>query len=68
VRGTASALRARSATHLVLLGGRALDAPRFLEWNFVASSRARIEAAKERWRSRQFPAIPGDDDEFIPLP
>jgi redox-sensitive bicupin YhaK (pirin superfamily) len=53
---------------LLLLGGAAMDGPRFLSWNFVASSRERIEAAKEAWVGRRFPVVPGDEAEFIPLP
>jgi hypothetical protein len=37
-------------------------------WNFVSSDPARIEQAKDDWRARRFPAVPGDDVEFIPLP
>lgn len=61
-------LQAESDTRLVLLGGAPLEGPRFIEWNFVASSKARIERAKDDWRNRRFPSIPGDDQEFIPLP
>jgi hypothetical protein len=41
---------------------------RFIEWNFVSSSRERIEQAKQAWQAREFPVVPGDDIEFIPLP
>lgn len=51
----------------ILLGGEPVG-ERVMYWNFVASTPEKIEAAKERWRSRGFPPIPGDDDEFIPLP
>jgi len=51
----------------VSFGGPPLDAPRYLDWNFVASSRDRLERAKADWRARRFPSVPGDDD-FIPLP
>ena len=54
-------------TRALLLGGPALG-PRFIEWNFVASTRERIERARDAWRARQFPSIPGDDREFIPWP
>jgi redox-sensitive bicupin YhaK (pirin superfamily) len=40
---------------------------RFIFWNFVSSSSARIEQAKQDWQEGRFPAVPGDD-EFIPLP
>ena len=42
--------------------------PRLIEWNFVASSRERLEAAKDDWRAGRFPLPVGDDAEFIPLP
>ncbi|MFO0664089.1 MAG: pirin family protein [Polyangiaceae bacterium] len=66
----ASTLEARTSCHVVILGGPPLDAPRYLYWNFVASSKGRLEAAKEAWRNQtsRFPPIPGDDAEFIPLP
>ena len=59
-------LRAATASRLMLLGGQTLG-PRHLWWNFVASSRERIEQAKEDWRAGRFGAVPGDP-EFIPLP
>jgi redox-sensitive bicupin YhaK (pirin superfamily) len=54
--------------HFILLGGEAMDGPRHVWWNFVSSSSERIEQAKEDWRQGRFPRIPGDDQEFIPLP
>jgi redox-sensitive bicupin YhaK (pirin superfamily) len=60
-------LRASGATRAMFLGGEAFPTPRFIWWNFVASSQERIELAKERWANRQFAPVPGDD-EFIPLP
>jgi len=58
---------------LMLLGGETLEGPRYIWWNFVASSKERIEAAKEEWRREawgreRFSLPPGDDGEFIPLP
>jgi hypothetical protein len=56
--------------HVVFLGGPPLDAPRFLWWNFVASSRDAILDAQEAWSaqpSAQFPQVPGET-EHIPLP
>jgi redox-sensitive bicupin YhaK (pirin superfamily) len=53
---------------IVMLGGEPLDGPRHIAWNFVSSSRDRIEQAKDDWRSRRFASVPGDDTEFIPLP
>jgi redox-sensitive bicupin YhaK (pirin superfamily) len=58
---------------IVLLGGATLEGPRYLWWNFVASSKERIEEAKEAWRAGdwqngRFQLPPGDDHEFIPAP
>jgi len=53
---------------LLLLGGAAMDGPRYLFWNFVASSRERIEQAKADWKEGRFGKVPGDEVEFIPLP
>jgi redox-sensitive bicupin YhaK (pirin superfamily) len=73
--GTLVVLKAKSevvvrsdiATQFVLIGGPKLDGPRHVWWNFVSSSRERIEAAKAEWREGRFPPVPGDN-EFIPLP
>ncbi|MEL6323803.1 MAG: pirin-like C-terminal cupin domain-containing protein, partial [Pseudomonadota bacterium] len=59
--------------HIMLCGGEAMDGPRYIWWNFVASSKERIEAAKADWvdperRAERFPLPPGDSAEFIPLP
>jgi len=58
---------------VMLLGGATLEGPRYIWWNFVASSKERIEAAKQAWREGdwahgRFALPPGDDAEFIPLP
>src|SRR5258708_10923957 len=52
----------------MLLGGTQLDGERPISWNFVSSSRDRIERAKQEWKDGKFGLIPGDDQEFIPLP
>ncbi|MBF9033851.1 pirin family protein [Rhodobacterales bacterium HKCCE2091] len=62
-----------SGARVMLLGGDTLGGPRYIWWNFVASSKERIEAAKEAWREGdwqhgRFSLPPGDDAEFIPLP
>ena len=59
---------ATEATRALLLGGAPLDGKRFLWWNLVSSSEDKIEAAKKRWADRAFPLVPGDEEEFIPLP
>lgn len=72
--GDAISLKAgASGARIMLLGGATLDGPRHIWWNFVASSRDRIEAAKEAWRAGdwmhgRFRLPPDDDKEFIPLP
>lgn len=67
-RGATIELRAsEEPARLVLLGGEPLDGPRHIWWNFVSSSRERIEQAAIDWRDGRFPGVPGDD-EFIPLP
>ena len=66
--GAALALTSRSGGRVMLLGGEAFRTPRHVWWNFVSSSRERINQAKEDWRGGKFPLVPGDRDEFIPLP
>jgi redox-sensitive bicupin YhaK (pirin superfamily) len=61
-------IRALEKTRLMLLGGAPLDGERFIWWNFVSSSKDRIEAAKRDWTKRSFPKVRGDEHEFIPLP
>ncbi|MEI2414633.1 pirin family protein [Orrella sp. JC864] len=52
-----------------VVGGEPLDGPRYVWWNFVSSSRERIEQAKQDWmRDRFGQTVPGDETEFIPLP
>ena len=60
-------VRSRTGARAVMLGGAAMDGDREIWWNFVASSRALIDAASERWLERRFPPIP-EETEFIPLP
>ena len=62
-----------TGARLMLLGGETLEGPRYIWWNFVASSKERIEEAKEAWRAEdwahgRFHLPRGDDGEFIPLP
>lgn len=59
-----------ASTHgarVMLLGGEKLDGERFIEWNFVASSREKIEAAKLAWTHQEMGKVPGET-EWIPLP
>ena len=65
--GTLPLLNARGPAKVMLLGGAPLDGPRFVWWNFVSSSRERIERAKADWREGRLGQVPGET-EFIPLP
>jgi hypothetical protein len=60
-------LKARSATRIAIIGG-AHPGERHIDWNFVSSRKARIEQARRDWREGRFPKVPGDMEEFIPLP
>jgi redox-sensitive bicupin YhaK (pirin superfamily) len=60
-------LEAVDELRIAIIGGETMT-PRFIEWNFVSSSRELIEQAKADWQAQRFPTIPGDDIEFIPLP
>ncbi|MBS0377764.1 MAG: pirin family protein [Proteobacteria bacterium] len=66
--GAGSAVfEATAPSVLMLLGGEPVG-PRFIEWNFVSSSRERIEAAKADWRAGRMKLPDADHEEFIPLP
>ena len=60
-------VRASSDARLMLLGGEPMDGPRHIWWNFVSSSKERIEQAKQDWKLGRFTPVPGET-EFIPLP
>jgi redox-sensitive bicupin YhaK (pirin superfamily) len=66
--GAAASLTALEPARVMLLGGALLDGERYIDWNFVSSSKERIERAKDDWRSGRFPRVPGDEVDFIPLP
>ncbi len=66
--GHEARLSSTSGGRLMLLGGQAFATRRYVFWNFVSSSRERINQAKEDWKMLRFKLIPGDDQEFIPLP
>lgn len=61
-------LHAHADSLLILVGGAPLDGPRIVWWNFVARDRARIEQAGRDWKAGRFDIVPGDEQEFIPLP
>ena len=65
--GDAITVRATRNARMMFLGGTALEGPRHIWWNFVSSSKERIEQAKEDWKTGRFAKVP-DETEFIPLP
>ncbi|WNG13415.1 pirin family protein [Cystobacter fuscus] len=65
--GSEFVVRATRATRMAVLGGEPMDGPRYIFWNFVSSSKERLEQAKADWRERRFAAVP-EETEFIPLP
>jgi redox-sensitive bicupin YhaK (pirin superfamily) len=65
--GDRISILALSNARLMLLGGEPMDGPRHIWWNFVHSSKERIDQAKADWKLGRFDAVPGEH-EFIPLP
>ena len=66
--GREMTLESRSGARVMLMGGEAFTTKRHAWWNFVSSSRERINQAKDDWREGRFGTVPGEDGEFIPLP
>lgn len=66
--GIAATLRSSGGARAMLAGGDAFATPRHVWWNFVSSSRERIQEAKRAWMAREFPVVPGDEIEWIPIP
>jgi redox-sensitive bicupin YhaK (pirin superfamily) len=66
--GIAATLRSATGARAMLCGGDAFRTPRHVWWNFVSSSRERINEAKRAWKAGAFPLVPGDDAEWIPIP
>ena len=68
-----SMVAGEQGARVMILGGETLEGSRYIWWNFVASSKESIEAAKEAWRAGdwahgRFKLPPTDNQEFIPLP
>ena len=61
-------VRAKTDAQFMLFGGAPMGGPRYIWWNFVSSRPERIEQAKEEWARGRFDTVPGDMEEFIPLP
>ena len=66
--GEPMTLRGETPSRVMLLGGEAFATKRHVWWNFVSSSRDRINQAKDDCKARRFPIVPGDEEEFIPIP
>jgi redox-sensitive bicupin YhaK (pirin superfamily) len=66
--GKKAVLSCDADAHVMLLGGARLDGPRYMWWNFVSSSKERIEQAKRDWKEGRFDKVAGDETEFVPLP
>lgn len=60
-------LQLQQNTRLLLFGGQPFPEERYLYWNFVSSSKERLEQAKKDWKNREFPTVAGDNT-YIPLP
>jgi len=54
-------------SRILLFGGQPFPEERLMHWNFVSSSKVLMEQAKEDWRNKRFPKVPGDES-YIPLP
>lgn len=65
--GLAVTLKALEPSRLVIIGGEPVG-PRHIWWNFVSSSKERIEQAKADWTGGRFGKVVNDPGEFVPLP
>ena len=65
--GKAATIRARGDAVVMALGGEPVG-PRYIDWNFVSSSKERIDQAREDWKAGRMKLPDLDNEEFIPLP
>lgn len=65
--GDRISILAQTNVRLMIFGGEPMDGPRHIWWNFVSSSKERIDQAKADWAAGRFDSVPGES-EFIPLP
>jgi redox-sensitive bicupin YhaK (pirin superfamily) len=65
--GASASVSAPGGAHFMICGGDTLEGERIVWWNFVSSSRERLEQAKRDWKQGKFDDVPGEPD-FIPLP
>ena len=54
-------------THILIFGGTPFPEDRHIFWNFVSTDKDKIEVAKDKWRTKRFKMVPGEDD-YIPIP
>lgn len=66
--GISATLMSVDGGRVMLCGGDAFSSPRHVWWNFVSSRTDRLMQAREDWEAMRFPLIPGDDQEYIPIP
>ena len=66
--GMPAVISAAQAARFVVIGGDPLDGPRHMWWNFVSSDKERILRASADWEAQRMGKVPGDEEEFIPLP
>lgn len=60
-------IEARKESRIAIIGGERFNR-RYIDWNFVSSQKERIEQAKRDWKAGRFDKVPGDEEEYIPLP
>lgn len=53
---------------LYIFGGEPFPEERWIDWNFVSTSKALIAEAKQKWKDQSFEKVNGDEDEFVPYP
>ena len=58
----------KANTTVYLFGGEPFPEERYINWNFVSSSKEKIQKARENWKNQAFDKVPGDEDDFVPLP
>jgi redox-sensitive bicupin YhaK (pirin superfamily) len=60
-------LKINDKSLVFLFGGEPFPEKRYIDWNFVSSDRDRLKEAREDWKNRRFPKVPGDDT-YVPVP
>lgn len=60
--GSSIKAKMSKGTHCVLVGGKSFPHPKFIWWNFVSSSKEKMNLARDRWNAGNFPQVPGDSN------